>query len=160
MIPKRVFLLLPALILWLDLRMQPADGLPARIEHRVDGVGAASTQAGDSAQAVTAAKAWLLLVDSAKYEASLDSAAPLLRQIVGSPAGWQQFVTMARSRYPVSGERTLVAWEPTFVPEGAPEARYARATFRSGGPGGAHESIVLTLTPTGWRVAMYGIRGG
>jgi hypothetical protein len=116
--------------------------------------------AADSSRAVAAARAWLMLVDSGRWQVSVDSASDLFRRIVGSPANWQQFATTARARYPVSGERTLVAWEPSFSPEGAPDGRYARATFEVKGTHTTRESIVLVLTPSGWRVAMYGITGG
>lgn len=120
----------------------------------------AQQPASDSTRAVDAALTWLVLVDSAQWQASVESASDLFREITGSPANWQQFVTMARSRYPVSGERRLVAWDPTFAPEGAPEGRFSRAAFQSTGAHASIESVVLILTPTGWRVAMYGIGGG
>jgi len=118
---------------------------------------AQQTTGTDSSRAVTAARSWLILVDSGRWQASVDSASDLFRQIVGSPANWQQFATNARSRYPISGDRELVSWEANYSPEGAPAGRYARATFETKGTRVTRESIVLTLTPTGWRVAMYGI---
>ena len=138
--------------------------IPALIVSAVSFAFAATTQAQaastDSSRAVTAALNWLMLVDSARWQTSLDSASDLFRQIVGSPANWQQFATTARSRYPVSGERALVVWEPSVSPEGAPDGRYARATFQVKGVPTTRESIVLLMTPTGWRVAMYRITGG
>ena len=131
--------------------------LPAAIR----GAHAQQAAATDSSLAVTAARSWLALVDSARWQISVDSASDLFRRIVGSPANWQQFATTARSRYPVSGERKLATWEASFSPDGAPEGRYARATFDSNSAGRVtRESVVLVLTPTGWRVAMYGVTGG
>jgi hypothetical protein len=124
------------------------------------GVRAQQPAATDSSRAVTAAQAWLELVDSGNWQASVDSASELFRQMVGSPANWQQFATSARSRYPVSGARTLISWEPSFSPDYAPAGRYARVTFEIKGVRTTHESIVLVLSSTGWRVAMYGLTGG
>jgi hypothetical protein len=75
----------------------------------------------DSTRAVTAARNWLTVVDSARWQMSLDSASDLFRRIVGSPANWQQFATTARSRYPVNDGRKLATWEASFTPEGAPD---------------------------------------
>jgi hypothetical protein len=131
-----------------------AFSVPVRVNSGMTGQGS------DSAQAVGAARAWLGLVDGGKYAASTDSAAPLFRQITGGPDGWQRFVTAARSRYPVSIDRTLVNWESSYVPENAPAGRYVRVTFASNNAQRTRESIVLVHTETGWRVAMYGITGG
>ena len=142
------FRIIPALIV---------SAVPLAFAATIQAQGSAPT---DSSRAVTAALNWLTLVDSARWQTSLDSASDLFRQIVGSPANWQQFATTARSRYPVSGERALTVWEPSFSPEGAPDGRYARATFQVKGAPTTRELIVLILTPTGWRVAMYRITGG
>jgi hypothetical protein len=114
----------------------------------------------DSAAVQRAAQAWLLLVDSANYQASVDSAAPLFRQMVGTADGWREFVTMARRRYPVSSNRRVVQWEPAFAPDNAPAGRYARISFQSQNGQTSVESLVMVETPSGWRVAMYGLRGG
>jgi hypothetical protein len=53
-----------------------------------------------------------------------------------------------------------VQWEPVYVPDNAPEGRYARITFESQGGQTSVESVVMVETPSGWRVAMYGLRGG
>jgi hypothetical protein len=115
--------------------------------------------AADSAAAYRAASAWLAQVDSGHYAQSVDSAAPLFRQMVRSADGWKQFVESARRRYPVSPDRDVIGWEPNYAPDGAPPDRYVRITFQSRSGPRSRESIVLVLTPTGWRVAMYGLTG-
>lgn len=90
----------------------------------------------------------------------LVAAAPLLRQMAGSADGWAAFMRQARARYPVSGERTAIAWEPDFVPEAGPPGDYARITFQSTGPPRTREFVVLVRRDADWRVAMYGLTGG
>lgn len=109
----------------------------------------------DSADAVQAAEAWLDHVDAGRYEESLATAAPLLRSMAGSVDQWRQFVTMARVRYSVSGQRNVVLWEPDYAAEGAPSGRYARLVFTADGT--AQEVVVLVQTTAGWRVAMYAV---
>jgi hypothetical protein len=113
----------------------------------------------DSAVVHKAAAWWLAQVDSAHYAISVDSAAPLFQQMVGSADGWRQFVESARRRYPVSPDREVTSWEPSFTPDGAPPGRYARIAFRSRTGPRSTETLVLLLTPAGWRVAMYGLTG-
>ncbi len=120
----------------------------------------AAAQAADSAAAYRAATVWLRLVDNGEFGASIDSAAPLFRQIVGSADHWKQFAGQARSRYPVSSDREVVSWEPAFTPEGAPDGHYARMTFQSKTAPHSRESVILVLTASGWRVAMYGVSAG
>ena len=112
----------------------------------------------DSAAAHAEALAWLALVDAQDWQASFDRAAPLLRQMTGSPSSWGAFVRGARTRYPVAGERRVVRWEPDYVAHGAPPGDYARITFTSG-PAANAESIVLARGDGAWRVAMYSIGG-
>lgn len=113
----------------------------------------------DSAATVAAALQWLALVDAGLFEASLDSAAPLLRSMAGSAEGWRRFVEQARGRYPVSSQRALILREPAYAPEGAPPGEYVRLTFESPMPSPTRESVVLVRTASGWRVAMYGLLG-
>ena len=110
----------------------------------------------DSTAAQTEAIAWLALVDAGQWQASLDRAAPLLRQMTGTAQQWAEFVQGSRARYPV-GERRLVRWEPDYDAPGAPPGDYARLAFASGA--GTTETIVLVRTDAGWRVAMYGLGG-
>ena len=114
----------------------------------------------DSASAHRAAVSWLALVDAGLFEASLDSAAPLLRQMAGSVEGWAAFMRQARGRHPVSGTRMAIAWEPDYFPEAAPPGDYARITFESPGPPRTREFVVLVRKDDDWRVAMYGLGGG
>ena len=113
----------------------------------------------DSAELVAAARRWLALVDSGQYAASLDSAAPLLRQMAGSADAWRGFVGQARAAFPpgAGANRVVTRFDPAYMPTGAPPGRYVLITFRIGVAGATHpEFVVLQETATGWRVAMYG----
>jgi hypothetical protein len=115
----------------------------------------------DSATVLAAARHWLALLDSGHYAESLDSAAPLLRQMAGSTDAWRQLVGRARAGFPASPGRTLV--EVNFAPDlaGAPAGRYVRITFRvAAGSAMVNEVLALQATGQGWRVAMYGTRPG
>jgi hypothetical protein len=119
-----------------------------------------SGQAPSEREALRIARAWLELVDGGRYDESVAEAAPLFREMVGSGEAWGTFVRAARARYPVSGERRLVLFEPEFVPEGAPSGRYARLTLRPSETSSTSETVVLAHTGDGWRVAMYALSGG
>ena len=112
----------------------------------------------DSLAAHRAALAWLALVDQGRWQESLDSADPLLRQMAGSAAGWQRFIEQARAHYPVSADRDVVAWEPSYTPQAGPPGDYARLVLHPRGTT-THESVVLLRTTEGWRVAMYALGG-
>lgn len=119
----------------------------------------ATVPAQDSMEAVIAARHWLDLVDSGRYSASLDSAAPLLRQMAGTADAWRRFLGQARAGFPPGARpsRVVVRYEPGYVAEGAPAGRYVRISFRVGAAGTTlPEFVVLQETSTGWRVAMYG----
>ena len=115
----------------------------------------------DTAAAHRAALAWLALVDSGAYAASLDSAAPLLRQMIASTDQWEQFLGMARAPFPNRIQRELLEAEiDPSLPVTHP-GRYIRLTFRIRGlKEQTTESVVLQAQSNGWRVAMYGVRGG
>jgi len=118
-------------------------------------------EAGDSAAAHQAAVAWLQLLDDEEYQVTLDSAAPLLRQMTGSVERWEQFVEMARPNVAVPVERRLVLVEADVQIPGAPPGRYTRLTFEMPAVDRlAVETVVVQQMDDGWRVAMYGVRGG
>jgi hypothetical protein len=117
----------------------------------------------DSTEAIAAAQRWLALVDSGRYAASLDSAAPLFRQMAGTADSWSQFLRQARVKFPPNpgSSRVVVRFDKAYTPEGAPSGRYVRIDFRVGAAGATvPEFVVLQETPTGWRVAMYGTTAG
>jgi hypothetical protein len=118
----------------------------------------AQTAEADSADAHRAALAWLALVDSGRYAASLDSAAPLLREMITSAEQWAEFLTTSREGFTVLRRELLIAELDPSLPV-VPPGRYIRLTFRITGPRSeATESVVLQAQPTGWRVAMYGVQ--
>jgi len=115
----------------------------------------------DSAAVLAAARRWLALLDSGHYAESLDSAAPLLRQMAGSTETWRQLVSRARLGFPAGPSRTLVEFDPAPDVTGAPAGRYVRITFRvAAGSAMVNEVLVLEETGQGWCVAMYGTRPG
>lgn len=112
----------------------------------------------DSAEAHRAALAWLALVDSGLYAASLDSAAPLLREMITSPEQWAEFLATSREGFATLRRELLIAELDPSLPV-VPPGRYIRLTFRiTGGKSEATESVVLQAQSSGWRVAMYGVR--
>lgn len=116
--------------------------------------------ASDSARAVGAARDWLELLDRKQGRAALDSAAPLLRSIVGSPAKWDEFLQSARVGFPDSTTRVLSSVERDPRLPGAPSGVYLRLVFKVAiDDGAATETVVLVQTDSGWRVAMYGVVG-
>ena len=102
--------------------------------------------------------AWLALVDSGRYAASLDSAAPLLREMITSPEQWAEFLAVSREGFTVLRRELLIAELDPSLPV-VPPGRYIRLTFRiTSRKSEATESVVLQAQPTGWRVAMYGVQ--
>ncbi len=115
----------------------------------------------DSAAVRVAARAWLALLDADQYEVTLDSAAPLLRQLSGSVEDWRQFLSLARGGVTAPVQRALVGSDAAPHLPGAPPGRYWQLTFAIvQGATRVLENVVLVQTPGGWRVAMYGLRGG
>jgi Protein of unknown function (DUF4019) len=115
----------------------------------------------DTAQVLAVARRWLALLDGGHYAESLDSAAPLLRQMAGTTNAWREFVGQARSAFPPSPSRALVGLEPAPDVTGAPAGHYLRITFRvDANHAVVYEVVVLQETVQGWRIAMYGTRGG
>jgi hypothetical protein len=117
--------------------------------------------AADSAEAVRGALRWLDLLDRGLVTESLDSAAPLLREMVGSVDRWKEILAASRGRIVAGTQRTLYSVELAPELPGAPPGRYIRVAFRTAiGDGLATETVVMLLTDRGWRAAMYLMRGG
>ena len=141
----RFFLLLTALPLTLHVPGQAA------VQERA---------ASDTAAAHRAALSWLALVDSGAYAASLDSAAPLLRQMIASGDMWQEYLQLSRAGFSPRLHRELMEAEIDPSLPVAPPGRYIRLTFRIRQARlSATESVVMQAHDEGWRVAMYGVRG-
>lgn len=115
--------------------------------------------AADSAAVVDAARHWVEMLDAGETAAALDSAAPLLRQMVGSAQNWDRFLGMARADVPTPVERELIRYEADPKLEATPPGTYRRVAFRVGEDPLVTETVVMAKTDTGWRVAMYGVRG-
>ena len=114
----------------------------------------------DTAAAHRAARSWLALVDSGAYAASLDSAAPLLRQLIASTDQWQEYLVISRAGFSPRLQRELMEAEVDPSLPVAPPGRYIRLTFRiRQARQSATESVVMQAQEEGWRVAMYGVRG-
>ena len=115
----------------------------------------------DSVKIVTRATQWLALLDSGNCVASLDSAAPLLREMAGSPDAWGQLVGRARAGFPPTPSRRLAVFDPSPDVPGAPPGRYVRLAFQTAfGSTLVYETVVLQAIGQDWRVAMYGTRAG
>lgn len=113
---------------------------------------------GDSSRVVETSLAWLSILDQGLADVALDSAAPLLRSIVGSPENWEQMIQLARRDFVAPVDREVIAFEAQARPPGVPPGEYSSVTFRVASLERIMETVVLVLTPTGWRVAMYGVR--
>jgi hypothetical protein len=132
------------------LLMTPAVG-SASVQDRADS---------DTAAAHRAARSWLALVDSGAYAASLDSAAPLLRQLIASGDRWQEYLVISRAGFSSKLHRELMEAEVDPSLPVVPPGRYIRLTFRiRQAKKSATESVVMQAQDEGWRVAMYGVRG-
>lgn len=115
---------------------------------------------GDTAAAHRAARSWLALVDSGAYAASLDSAAPLLRQLIASGDQWHEYLVISRAGFTSRLHRELMEVEVDPSLPVAPPGRYIRLTFRiRQARKSATESVVMQAQDEGWRVAMYGVQG-
>jgi len=142
-------------------RCRPALGFLAAACLAVSPASAQVAPQPDSAAVVAAARRWVAILDRGRYAESLDSAAPLLRQMTGTTDAWKALADRARAGFPASPERTVVAFDPAPDLPGAPAGHYVRVTFRvSTGSVIVAEIVVLQETPPDWRVAMYGTRPG
>jgi hypothetical protein len=130
-----------------------ARGLPAQ-DQAPDSAGPAV------AAAQLAARAWLSLVDGARYGVSWDSAANLFRRAVTRSA-WEDAVREARTPFNPLGNRTLLgASFQTRLPN-APPGQYVVLQYKA--QSGSGKPVVETVTPMKdedghWRVSGYYIR--
>lgn len=119
-----------------------------------------SPPASDSATVVETAETWLALLDEGDFTTAYEEAAPLLRQMAGSPAGWSRFVGMARADFSASPERAIARYSADPDVTGAPPGEYRSVTFATGRAGEISERVVVVRQDGEWMVAMYGTRGG
>jgi hypothetical protein len=114
----------------------------------------------DDKPAITAAHAWLSLVDSSKYSESWDEAAELFRAAVAKDQ-WQKSLKAIRSPLGKVVERKLKSKQYTRSLPGAPDGEYVviqyETTFEK------KRSAIETITPMldkdgKWRVSGYYIQ--
>jgi len=119
-----------------------------------------ASEADSRKKAETAARSWLTLVDSGKYDESWKEASGLFRHAVTS-AGWAGAIKSARSPLGALKSRKPKASQFTRNLPGAPEGEYVviqfDADFEGGGP--RVETITPMLDPDGtWRVSGYFVK--
>jgi Protein of unknown function (DUF4019) len=111
-------------------------------------------------KAVTAAKAWLALVDSGDYEKSWNTAAEYFQNAVAQQQ-WQQSLTAARKPLGKVVSRQLKAKQYTTSLPDAPDGQYVVIQYETSFEN--KKSAVETITPMlnadgQWRVAGYYIK--
>jgi hypothetical protein len=111
-------------------------------------------------KAVTAAKAWLALVDSGDYEKSWNTAAEYFQNAVAQQQ-WQQSLTAARKPLGKVVSRQLKAKQYTTSLPDAPDGQYVVIQYETSFEN--KKSAVETITPMvnadgNWRVAGYYIK--
>jgi len=129
------------------------------------GAAAAEPEAADAgaaveAAAVSAAEAWLALLDAGKYEESWDAAAPLFKINVAKDQ-WTLAVLGARGPLGKPKERKRSASTRAESLPGAPDGAYVVVEFKSAFvlKASAVERVTMMRTTAGeWRAAGYFIR--
>jgi hypothetical protein len=111
-------------------------------------------------KAVTAAKAWLALVDSGDYEKSWNTAAEYFQNAVAQQQ-WQESLTAARKPLGKVVSRQLKAKQYTTSLPDAPDGQYVVIQYETSFEN--KKSAVETITPMvnadgKWRVAGYYIK--
>jgi len=110
--------------------------------------------------ATEAARQWLALVDSARYQQSWEESAEIFRKAI-SPEGWQKQLERARSPLGEVISREVKSTQYATTLPGAPDGEYVIVIFQSAFAN--KKSAVETVTPMKdslglWRVAGYYIR--
>jgi hypothetical protein len=110
--------------------------------------------------AVTAADAWLKLVDTGQYQKSWQEAAEFFRNAV-SQADWQKSTEVFRKPLGALVSRTLKSTHYTTTAPGAPDGQYVIIQYGSSFEN--KKTAVETVTPMldkdgKWRVSGYFIR--
>jgi hypothetical protein len=111
-------------------------------------------------KAVTAAKAWLALIDNGDYGKSWETADEYFQNAV-APLQWQQSLTAARKPLGKVVSRQLTSKQYTTSLPGAPDGQYVVIQFETSFEN--KRSAVETITPMvntdgQWRVAGYYIK--
>jgi hypothetical protein len=123
--------------------------------------GAAPSRAADpESEAVTAAKAWLVLVDEGRFAKSWDRAAAYFRAGVNRQQWVQSMVALRKPLGDVRSRKVRSAKYETVLP-GAPDGQYVviRFSSRFANKQSAVESVTAMKDPDGvWRVSGYYIK--
>jgi hypothetical protein len=110
--------------------------------------------------AVDAMKAWLALVDAAKYDQSWDAAGAFFQRAV-TKAQWSQSVGSVRGPLGAVGTRKIHSRDEATSLPGAPDGRYVVAQFETSfaHKAAAVETVTVSLEADGkWRVVGYYVR--
>lgn len=122
---------------------------------------AISAPANENTDAATAsAKAWLELVDTAKYKESWQEAAPFFKERVPEET-WVNAVTSVRAPFGNVVSRELIGARYTKSLPGAPDGEYVVIQYKTAfqNKAGAIETITPMLTPDGaWKVSGYFVK--
>lgn len=109
--------------------------------------------------AVTAAKAWLALVDAKEYKRSWQEAAPFFKERVKEQQ-WTEIITAVRKPFGKMESRKLISAESKTSLPGAPDGEYVLIQFKTSFAD-KHDSVE-TVTPMKvdgtWRVSGYFIK--
>ena len=109
--------------------------------------------------AVTAAKAWLALVDAEEYKKSWQEAAPFFKDKV-KEVQWSEMVTAVRKPLGMMKSRELISAEHKSSLPGVPDGEYVVIQFKTSFSN--KRDSVETITPMkadgAWRVSGYFIK--
>ena len=124
------------------------------------GILAGHAQAGEQTDpAVTAAKAWLGLVDAKEYKKSWQEAAPFFKEKVKEEQ-WSEMIAAARKPFGEMKSRELISAEHKTELPGAPDGEYVVIQFKTSFAN--KRDSVETITPMkgdgAWRVSGYFIK--
>ena len=124
------------------------------------GIFAGNAQADEETDsAVTAAKAWLVLIDDQEYKKSWQEAAPFFKDKVKEEQ-WSEMVAAARKPLGIMKSRELISAEHTTSFPGAPDGEYVIIQFKTSFSD--KRDSVETITPMkadgAWRVSGYFIK--
>jgi hypothetical protein len=108
------------------------------------------------AAAERAARAWLQQIDEGRWDDAWSLMIDMMRNSV-SKSEWRATIERGRAPFQPMGERSLIAATRTSDFTGS---LAVQLVFRIASPGKpiASETIVLSPSPAGWRVAAIGIR--
>ena len=126
----------------------------------VVGIFAGNAQADEKTDsAVTAAKAWLALVDAKEYKKSWQEAAPFFKDKVKEEQ-WSEMIAAARKPLGKTESRELISAEYKTSLPGAPDGEYVVIQFKTSfsDKRDSVETIAPMKSDGAWRVSGYFIK--